>query len=990
MTATCGWCAGIERLTPVPIANRPGLSALAYRAGTHATFLETMRARLAAMWVDIDTGTTDGARQRIYPLAALTTRAADDPAIAFLDAWATVADVLTFYQERIANEGYLRTATERRSILELARLVGYRLRPGVAASVYLAYTLEPEARVEIPAGSRVQSLPGPGELPQPFETSETLEARAEWNNLQVRRTRPQQVSSPQALQDPKGENPLYLLGTATNLKPNDAIWLDFGEKDKVEKLLFVRSVEPQPEQGRTKVVFGAGAEATAAHVTVGQLLPALLKPAARALPNALRLRRDLGATFALRPEKGALPVVSVVAATTDAPGPKAISELASRLYVNFKPALAETLYSAWAKAPATSAAPLQRVYAFRTKAALFGHNASQQPELVKQEEDGEKLYRLTPATLSNAWGRRAGDGSNGLKTILLDADYEGIARDSWLAVVGPIDGSTAIRRVEDVASISMPFAGAPTRVTAVTLDRVWLTPEQIKEHENNPALLRDTTVYARSEALWPAEEPIAKPVCDHQVELAGLFAGLDSGRWVVVCGERADVKEQREDEQGEQANVNASGELPPIPGVHACELVMLSGVRQQAGGLDGKLLGDTTHTVIELSPPLSYCYKRDTVTIYGNVVKATHGETREEVLGSGDGSKALQQFPLRQAPLTYLAAPTPAGAASTLSLRVNSLEWHEADSLALLNRTDRRYVTHTDDQGTTTVQFGNGERGARLPTGVENVKAVYRTGIGKPGNVGAGQISLPSTRPLGVKGVTNPLRASGGADPDSREQARRSTPLAVMALDRLVSVQDYADFARTFAGIGKASAVPLSDGRRQLVHVTIAGADDVPIDERSDLYRNLSRALHEHGDPYQPIQLAIRELTLLVVSARVRVRADHQWESVAPALRAALLDAFSFERRELGQDVVLSEVISAMQMVDGVDYVDVDTLQALGEDQLRQMLGEESLTLGLPENGRVVIEPARQDPRAPHRILPAQIAYLTPAVPDTLILNLVE
>ena len=55
------------------------------------------------------------------PLAALTTRAPDDPAIALLDAWATVADVLTFYQERIANEGFLRTATERRSVLELAR-----------------------------------------------------------------------------------------------------------------------------------------------------------------------------------------------------------------------------------------------------------------------------------------------------------------------------------------------------------------------------------------------------------------------------------------------------------------------------------------------------------------------------------------------------------------------------------------------------------------------------------------------------------------------------------------------------------------------------------------------------------------------------------------------------------------------------------------------------------------------------------------------------
>ena len=104
--------------------------------------------------------------------------------------------------------------------------------------------------------------------------------------------------------------------------------------------------------------------------------------------------------------------------------------------------------------------------------------------------------------------------------------------------------------------------------------------------------------------------------------------------------------------------------------------------------------------------------------------------------------------------------------------------------------------------------------GARLPTGAANVKAVYRRGIGKGGNVRAGQITLLSTRPLGVKEVINPLRASGGADKEGRDQARRNTPLAVMALDRLVSTRDYADFARTFAGIGKALATEATDGAR--------------------------------------------------------------------------------------------------------------------------------------------------------------------------------
>src|SRR5215212_6726368 len=162
MNERCGCCEGIEQLTPATTANRPGLNALAYRAGTHASFLETMRARLSS---------------DAYPeLTGLSTRAPDDAALALLDAWAMVADVLTFYQERIANEGYLRTAIERRSILELARLVGYRLRPGVAAGVYLAYPLDSDRDVVTPAGSRAQSIPGPGEQMQSFEIAEPLAA----------------------------------------------------------------------------------------------------------------------------------------------------------------------------------------------------------------------------------------------------------------------------------------------------------------------------------------------------------------------------------------------------------------------------------------------------------------------------------------------------------------------------------------------------------------------------------------------------------------------------------------------------------------------------------------------------------------------------------------------------------------------------------------------------------------------------------------------
>src|SRR5919112_5129761 len=124
----CGCCEGLAASTPVEVYNRPGLAAIAYRVGTHSLFKESMLARLSA--------------SDLPALRGLNTRDDDDFAVALLDAWAMVADVLTFYQERIANESYLRTATERRSILELARLIGYEPGTGVAASTHLAFTLE--------------------------------------------------------------------------------------------------------------------------------------------------------------------------------------------------------------------------------------------------------------------------------------------------------------------------------------------------------------------------------------------------------------------------------------------------------------------------------------------------------------------------------------------------------------------------------------------------------------------------------------------------------------------------------------------------------------------------------------------------------------------------------------------------------------------------------------------------------------------------------
>ena len=171
---------------------------------------------------------------------------------------------------------------------------------------------------------------------------------------------------------------------------------------------------------------------------------------------------------------------------------------------------------------------------------------------------------------------------------------------------------------------------------------------------------------------------------------------------------------------------------------------------------------DRDRTTLQLSEPLAYVYDRATVRINANVAAATHGGSVKEVLGSGDATVAYQSFTLRQPPLTYVSADTPSGSASTLKVYVNDVLWHEAPFLYGRGADEHIYVTRRDDDGRTTIQFGDGINGARLPTGQNNVRAEYRQGSGLAGLVDAGQISQLLSRPLGLKEVFNPEATTRG------------------------------------------------------------------------------------------------------------------------------------------------------------------------------------------------------------------------------------
>lgn len=963
---TC--CTGVRPVTPRTLYNRPGLAAIDYRAGCYGDFFSSMIARLASR----------------PELAGYTTRELNDPGIALLDCWALVADVVTFYAERQANEDYLSTAVQRDSLALLGRLVSYRPRPALGASGYLAFTMDPGAVGVIPAGSQARSVAGPNQLPQTFETAETIAARADWNRLAVRLTRPA-VPAP-------GIDRLTFVGASLGLQVGTRLVFDFGSAaDPVVRVVI--TVTPDFTAGRTVVQLAplgpvgidAALQQLLASVTTA-LGDAPAGPVAKGVVSMLdefstaihtlppadvpglvaELVRELTEELAVAAHR----VPSVVADWLAGDVTNVLNQAATTLSLMVQDqrvltpdvdylqriAVAKTcpetdaeredaggqaqcyralpLVSAAAIVPALRlppsrppATPIVLPQAASTaldpqSSAITAILAAADPRLagVIAQAIARQTVTPPPATASViALKTKANplprDERPLDKTKLwLDGAADTLVPTSWLVSEQNAESgdtwttTTHINRIVSARQFTREFAVTGAPATYVPTTEVTLDGDAWEGKDGQPT--QQLTVYYAGVTISLADEPVPDDVGGAEIELAQTYDGLPPGQRLMITGERTDI--------------------PGTTGIIASELSMVGGVAQR---VDPSLPGDSTLPVLQLAVPLAYTYKRDTVTINANVAAATQGETRPETLGSGAASQAGQTFTLKQAtaanPLTFLPAGNALGAADTLTVRVDGVRWPETDDLTQAGPNDQLHSTTVASDGSVSVGFGDGVHGSRLPTGQENVTATYRIGGGAAGNVLAGQISQLASRPLGVNAVTNPLPTTGGADGDTAADVRTNAALPCLALDRLLSVRDYADFTTARAGIGKAAAAALTDGRRELIYLTIAGIDDAPLDESDLLVTELRAALAELGDPFLPVRVAVRDLLLLVLSAGIKVSTGYSYDLVEPAVRAAALAAGGFASQALGQSVYLSQIVAAMQAVPGVDYVDVDMFGAL-------------------------------------------------------------
>lgn len=99
----------------------------------------------------------------------------NDLGVALVELFAYEGDVLSYYADRIANEAFLSTATQRSSVLEHAHLLGYKPRSATAATVEVEFTVTTGANeVTLPAGFQVSTTPDDGFDPLVYELQTDL------------------------------------------------------------------------------------------------------------------------------------------------------------------------------------------------------------------------------------------------------------------------------------------------------------------------------------------------------------------------------------------------------------------------------------------------------------------------------------------------------------------------------------------------------------------------------------------------------------------------------------------------------------------------------------------------------------------------------------------------------------------------------------------------------------------------------------------------
>ncbi len=1178
----CSCC--LPPVSPAPSLhnNRPGLPEISYRLGTFATFRQAL----------LDSISKEPA------LSALSTRESDDFAITVLELFAAVGDVLTFYNERIANELFLRTSRERDSVLRLTRLIGYRLHPGLAATTLLAFTLDKGAQTRIHQGLKVMSVPGQDEKPQTFETIEKILAHSAINQNPVFAppvpfnafakgqnqgpvfSRPENLTLSDRMVvygldnieektvsgltlSPAGETltfsppiqkeglwngvaraaklerrlrffghnapdttNVYIPGDEDNpwprwierpvisdfsenrisypldsryenLEPGTQLLIDCGIEDENsnnnKELPRLRTaVILDTEEKRTKI--GPSLEDTVTHVNLRQTIsesPEIVRYSFnkhhiffRTKTGAATLKKSNVTKWEyLQKPHLASPITAIVFSPEGRQDIFAINH--NRKILQRSRQNEQNDWGNWIEHNTLPSSPGPATFdssSLEPRPLLL--NGGQAHLFSIGPNSNLVTANVTPATpqnfqsldgnLTSAPSPVSTDGvtidvfARGADRALWWIHFDGVSWGEWESLGGVLaTGPSAL----SINAGTIEVAALDDKGALIYRQKLWAEWEDWKNFGGNsqgaPSIIHSggnrAYIYTRGSdnQLWEIRRTqndwgdwtqlggkiSSAPSAIRHNSILHIYAcgengtlmhlnsiGTDWGQWESLGNGLEKIFDRRttriyqissddidfrkydypQEINGgrvalrltEEQQKTLPGELEQL--TKGRRIILKSGNQQHIATITttypaSAIPGERAdHLMIDFSPALPEAFAE--TEMLGNIAKASHGETQADLrLGHGDASKKFQKFILPHSPMTYLSNPLAVGGKAELEVRINGELWKETASLYNRTPTERIYTARQNDDGETELTFGDGIIGSRLPTGPMNVLATFRKGLGLEGKVKADQLSLPLERPVGLRGVTNPFDADGGADPETRDNARNTAPSTVRTFGRAISLQDFEDIATTSGLVEKASVIWVWHELERAVHLTVAGTEGSPLSP--DSLKSLFTSLDASRDPNRQLFLSNFNRVPIILHARVLRHPDFEHDAVLESARQKALEMFSFENMQLGKSIHVSQMYASIQSVTGAAAVDIDVFHLKDyEDLTPTEMAVRAVNTDKLQN-HILIFPARPTPADPTQIdryakngfegdtpppvLPAEQAYLGDPEND-LIISVVE
>ncbi len=888
--ATTTPCPCAQAQDPQIVSNPPGLAQVSYRVDDFTGF---RRALLRSLPGEQSIGAwrpTQG-----------------DLGLQVFEWWAYLADVLTFYNERIANESYLRTAQRPASLANLVALLGYQPAPAIATTGYVAAMRKPGSTAEplvIPAGMRLSSVATPGVASQTFE----VDAAASFTGpSSVTGTLPPDTTLQLTNGAPSG---VLLAGRVSGVKVGGQLVLvgqDFAGTDDNWSVVTVTALTPTPDPGtgaiNTQVAFSSSGWGPTS-VPPAPTGPPSPPPIPIPFPGPIRL--PFPGPIRL-PFPRPTPILFPSPILSTIPGPIRTASSGPVLSTFSRPAAAQLSHPT-AAAFTRPAVPIRLPvpFPFPVPAPVPAPAPASSPPRSSDSTRYRLLRPTAAAALFNAAALNA------------PADQQAVVAAAGSAPL-TVHLSAAVRAISPGDIVLFDDfddgAGSPLALAVVTgtSDRLYTAPYPTPAGVSAPnppnIVITHTAV-----GLATADDTVLLDVRDPSrvtvrygfkdvgtiigvpaTSLPSLPAIVDVPKAYTPPPGGTTALLQDANGTGILVTVSAAASGPATPAAAGTPPSTIQVTLTGAG---------TPPSAIPAAAPLAA-----PLELLLDMLAVSRGTTvTGEVLGSGNAALASQSFTLSKSPLTYLASGN--DAVSTLAVYVDEVEWHEVPSFYGQAADARVFVvSRSPDQTVTTVTFGDGINGARLTSGTGNVTASYRYGAGAA-SPPAGRLTTISQPQPGLVSILNPVAVSGGADAQPIEGVRANAPASVFTFGRAISAIDYQVVASQAPGVNRAAASWTFDSTAQRTLVTVYVGDD------QAAVAAASAALAGAEDPNRPVWVVAANPIELSLSCTLVVAADRQVPAVVAAATAAISDPagglFSPGRMRIGQRLYRSAVAAAL------------------------------------------------------------------------------